>query len=684
MRGAWRMAGKPLSLVVCLGLMLAGAAQAAEPADMVLLHGKITTEDAAHPQAEALAVKDGKLVYVGDDAGAKAFIGPGVKVVDAAGGRVLPGLVDAHIHPLGIADLPGCNLDSRAVSLDDMAPFIQECIHRLNIKPGQWLGVEQWNFTAGNTPSDRAPNLRAALDLASKDVPIALLGNDGHHGAFNSAALALAKTADGRRIGFSRATLGQEFRDFTKLIGVDASGEPDGTVNEDARESMGAPDMLTVGVPELLKAPEKVPKRLASLGITAVQDAWVVPEMLPLYSLLKARGQLTLRVNLMQLYNPEDFRKSDGSIDYAAAVAKAAAVRARFAGDDLIRAEAVKIFADGVLEGNPNAVPPTLPESPSLKPYLQPIFAKDAGGKLTVKGYVDTASAVCVAVRAHPERTSDLEAVKAFMATNGFHPAQCALSSGKLQHDRQVILDYAKAAHLAGFTLHIHAIGDAAVRTAVDAIEGARAADGDTSHPDTIAHLQVVSPEDVARIGKDHLFLAYTYSWANADPEYDIAVVPFFERVSGNDHAAYHGQPTYYERQFYPVRQTKAAGAILVAGSDAPVNTRDPQPFVNMQFAVTRALPGLPPANPAEQISLDEVVQAYTLNGAKAMGRDKEFGSLSIGKSADFILLDRDIFALAAGGRIGEVGATKVLTTWFKGQVVYGASPSQPASHTIP
>ena len=496
--------------------------------------------------------------------------------------------------------------------------------------------------------------------------------------------MALAKTADGRRIGFSRATLGNEFRDFTKLIGVDAAGEPDGTVNEDAREAMGAPDMLTVGVPELLKAPEKVPQRLASLGITAVQDAWVVPEMVPLYSLLKARGQLTLRVNLMQLYNPEDFRKADGSIDYAAAVAKASAVRARFAGDDLIRAEAVKIFADGVLEGNPYAVPPTLPESPSLKPYLQPIFAKDPGGKLTVKGYVDTASALCVEVRAHPEHTSDVEAVKAFMATNGFHPAQCALSSGKLQHDRQVILDYAKAAHLAGFTLHIHAIGDAAVRTAVDAIEGARAADGDTSHPDTIAHLQVVSPEDVARIGKDHLFLAYTYSWANADPEYDIAVVPFFERVSGNDHAAYHGQPTYYERQFYPVRQTKAAGAILVAGSDAPVNTRDPQPFVNMQFAVTRALPGLPPANPAERISLDEVVEAYTLNGAKAMGREKEFGSLSLGKSADFILLDRDIFALAATGKIGEVGATKVLTTWFKGQVVYGASASQPVSRTIP
>jgi len=122
-----------------------------------------------------------------------------------------------------------------------------------------------------------------------------------------------------------------------------------------------------------------------------------------------------------------------------------------------------------------------------------------------VKGYVDTSSALCIDVRTHPDKFANVDAVSAFMKVNGYHPDQCVISSGKLQHSRQVILDYPKAAHLSGFTLHIHAIGDAAVRTAVDAIEGARAADGNDKTPDTIAHLQLASSEDVARIGKDHV-----------------------------------------------------------------------------------------------------------------------------------------------------------------------------------
>ncbi len=215
------------------------------------------------------------------------------------------------------------------------------------------------------------------------------------------------------------------------------------------------------------------------------------------------------------------------------------------------------------------------------------------------------------------------------------------------------------------------------MRAAVDAIEGARAADGNDKTPDTIAHLQVVSPEDVTRIGKDHLYLAYTYSWMNADPAYDLSVVPFFERMSGNSFAAFHKPDSYYERQFYPARSTKLAGAILAAGSDAPVNTRDPQPFVNMQIGVTRSLPGLPPANPQERLTVRDLIDAYTLNGARAMGRADAFGSLEVGKSADFILLDQDILALGDAGHADQIGKTRVLETWFKGRKVY-AAPSKP------
>lgn len=126
-----------------------------------------------------------------------------------------------------------------------------------------------------------------------------------------------------------------------------------------------------------------------------------------------------------------------------------------------------------------------------------------------------------------------------------------------------------------------------------------------------------------------------------------------------------------YERNVYPARSVKAAGATQIAGSDAPVDTRDPRPFVNMQMAVTRRFPGLPALNSSEAISIAEVLDACTINGTRALGRADETGSLEAGKSADFILLDQDILALAASGDADRIGKTRVLGTWHKGHRVY-------------
>ncbi len=661
-------------IAFALAAAVGQAAKAAPlPADYVLTGARIYTADAAHTTAEALAVRDGRLVYVGSAAGAAALTGPATRVERGGGRLVLPGLVDAHLHPTGIADLEGCSLDSRAVTLDALPAFVQGCVERFHIPAGQWVAVQQWNFTSGNEPSAANPTLRAALDHASAEHPVGLLGNDGHHGAFNSLALARARNDAGAVVGYSRATLKGEFAPQAKLIGVDAAGEPNGTVNEDARERLGAPDLLTVNLPALMLAPQKVPERLNSVGVTAIQDAWVTPALLPFYDALLARDQMTMRVNLMQLFEPEDFRGPGGAIDYDRLLVQASAVRAKYASSDLVRAPGVKIFADGVLEGNPYATPPTLPDSPVLKPYLQPIFGPGADRKLTVTGYVDTASALCVAVRADPSRYEPA----AFMKANGYHPDQCAISSGKFQHEPAVILDYARRAHLAGFTLHIHAISDAAVRLAVDAIEGARAADGNASTPDAIAHLQLVTPQDIARIGRDHIFTVYTFSWATAVPDYDLSVTPFFEHVLGNSYAAFHRPDSAYEKGFYPARSTRNAGGLLAAGSDAPVGTRDPQPFINMQVGVTRSEPGLPSANPWERLTIRDLVDAYTIGGARAMGRGAEFGSLEVGKSADFIIVDQDILKLGDEGHGDLIGKTRVLETWFRGRQVY-AAPKTP------
>jgi predicted amidohydrolase YtcJ len=187
---------------------LAFAAAAAEPpADLVLTGAKLYTVDASHSVAAALAVQNERVVFVGSDADVKRWIGPHTKLESLGGRLVLPGLVDAHMHPLDIVDLDVCDLDSRPLSLRDLSAFVAKCLDRYKTPPGQRLVVHQWSYTAGNQPDARHPTLRAALDAVSTQVQIQLLGNDGHHGAFNSLGLAQARSARGQVVGLSKATL---------------------------------------------------------------------------------------------------------------------------------------------------------------------------------------------------------------------------------------------------------------------------------------------------------------------------------------------------------------------------------------------------------------------------------------------------------------------------------------------
>jgi predicted amidohydrolase YtcJ len=654
-----------------LALAASAACAAQAPAQLVLRHARIYTANAAHGLAEAVAVSGGRIVYVGSDDGVQGYVGAGTRVEDLGGKLVLPGLVDSHIHASLIVDLDTCDLKSAAKSLAELTAFVRGCIERYRIPAGEWVTVELWNYTSGNIPDPQHPTLRAALDLASTKHPIQLLGNDGHHGAFNSMALARAKNGSGKVVGFSKATLASDFKAYRKLIGVDALGEPNGTVNEDARHLMDTPSWFAMNMAERMKSAGKVTARLNSVGITGIMDAAVPPQLLPFYDELEKSGQLSARVTLAQYYDPDSIRTSGGQPDWERMLAQAKTIRDRYAHDPLIRADRVKLFADGILEGNPYSVPPTLPEDAVLRPYLQPIFKAGKDGRMSVVGYVDTASALCADVRAHPEKFSSADAVAAFTRAHGYHPDQCQISTGQLQHAPEVIMEFVKRFHLAGFPVHIHAISDQAVRTAVDAIEAARKADGVATQHDALAHIQLVNPADVPRIGRDHLYLAFTYSWAIAEPNYDLSVVPFFDKVQGNDIVALHPANGYYELNAYPARSLQKAGAVLLGGSDAPVETRDPQPLVNIAAAVTRRLPGQRALNPAESIGIRDAIEAYTINGAKYLDMDKETGSIETGKSADFVVLDQDILALADGGKADDIARTKVLATYFMGKEVY-------------
>ncbi len=663
------------ALVVLFTSQLAVAAENEAPADLIVNGGTIYTVDKDHSVIESLAVRGGKIVFAGSSKDAKRWIGPQTKVEPLSGRLVLPGLFDSHLHPLGIIPIKACDLDSKPMTLRALSAFVRSCVGRFRVPEGGWLTVHQWSFSDGNQPDPDYPTLRAALDKSSKSVAIQLLGNDGHHGAFNSAGLAHARNKNKAVIGLSKATLAGDFSAYVKFVGVDADGNPNGAVNEDARGLMGAPDILFAQFDDKMRARAQLPRLLNAAGITGILDALVTSQSLELYDTLQRDGALTVRATLAQFYDPEQMRAADGQVDYDRMLADAKRVRAKYATNPLIRADVVKLFGDGVMEGNPYATPPTLPNTLALQPYKQPIFGKDRDGKLTVTGYVDTDSPECQEVRSKPETYMADTAVAEFTAAHHFHPGQCAISYGQLQHERAVTMEFVKRFHLAGFTLHIHVIGDGTLQVVLDALEAARAADGVSTQLDGLAHVQLARPEDVERIGKDHLFVAFTYSWANADPEYDMTVVPFVDKVSGNSYAALHTPGSYYESNVYPFKAVKQAGGTLVAGSDAPVNTRDPQPFVNMAFAVTRRIPGQQAQNPSQAVSIRDVIDAYTINGARFLHRDLVAGSLEVGKSADFIVVDRDILQLAASGHADDIALTKVLETWFQGKEVY-AGPS--------
>lgn len=669
--------GLPVRLLASLALCAAATAGAA-PAEQVYTGGRIYTSVAGAPLASALAVDHGRIVYVGTDAGAKAFIGHGSRVTKLRGAFVMPGLVDAHLHPLDIVDLDFCDLDSKPMSLRDLSQFVRGCIARFHPADGERLLVHQWNYTAGNEPDAEYPTLRVALDKASTTHQVQLLGNDGHHSAFNSLGLAAARDAQNRVVGYTAATLAKEFAAYRKLVGVDSNGEPNGAVNEDARLAINEHSMLNSELEAVVRVPERVPQRLNSVGITAIMDAMAVRDSQQVYDSLLSRGALTMRVQLAQFFDPERYHTSAGAVDYDTMVRQATETRAKYAGNTLLHADFIKLFADGVTEGNPLADPPTLPNAASLKPYLQPIFGRDGHGEPTVTGYVDTASPACVEARANPARYADAAGIAAFRKANGYHPGQCVISDGQLQHERDVELEFVKRFHLAGFNLHIHAIGDRGLRTALDAIEAARAADGVSSTRDSLAHLQITTPEDVARVGRDRLYCAFTFAWANEVPEYDITAIPFYQKVSGNTLAGLHPAGNAYDRNVYPARSVKAAGGIIVGGSDAPVETRDPRPFLNISRAITRRLPGLPPLNAGESLGVDDALAAYTINGARMLGIDRDAGSLEVGKSADFVVLDRDPLALAAAGKAGTIAGTRVRQTWFQGKLVYeGTRPAK-------
>ncbi len=213
-----------------------------------------------------------------------------------------------------------------------------------------------------------------------------------------------------------------------------------------------------------------------------------------------------------------------------------------------------------------------------------------------------------------------------------------------------------------GFQVHLHAIGDRAVREALDAIEAARTANGqataghDTRHH--IAHLQVVHPDDIGRFAALGVTANMQALWAAHEPQMDELTIPFIG-------------PERTGRQ-YLFGDLLRSGARLAAGSDWAVSSANPLRAIHV--AVNRSLPGATGAQaepflPGQALRLAEAMAAYTAGSAYVNYLDHQTGTIEPGKLADVIVLDRDPFA----GQPAEIADTTVQATYVEGEQVYGA-----------
>jgi len=219
----------------------------------------------------------------------------------------------------------------------------------------------------------------------------------------------------------------------------------------------------------------------------------------------------------------------------------------------------------------------------------------------------------------------------------------------------------------AGFQIHVHSIGDAATSELLDALEVAQAANGAHDWRPGVTHLQLVSPGDFARFADMGVVAVPQPYWFMKDDYYTYLQLPYL------------GLPRADEE--YPMKSFFDAGVHVASASDFPV-TWPPDPLDSIQTGVMRWFPGYPagvweyPAPPSlegvlwpeERVTVEQMIRSHTIEGAYASFLEGETGSLEVGKSADIIIVNRDLTTCDPA----KIGKSKVLLTLFEGKTVFG------------
>jgi len=532
----------------------------ATPADTVITGGKIYTVDEEQPWAEAMAVRGGEIVYVGDSAGAQAFVGEGTKAEDLGGKFVMPGIISTHEHSIFFAAVSS-GLVIKELS-HDKNKMLAELKKYLQEHPdGPYMSY-------GGGYENTVKIHRTEIDaITGPDIPFFMMSKTGHAGWANTKALENA--------GVTKAT---EPIDF---FGKDPDGTRDGYVGTAAAAyyMMGVAGLQKDAV---IKSAPAVLQNIASVGVTHMWEVGQPPghegPLFEAMAQLEKEGKLTTRYTVAMMVQREN--QLTGAVEGLKKFHE-------MYHSQFFNVNSLKIHGDGSVEGHTAFL---------LKPY-----------------------------------TDD--------------PTQIGILSVPEEKSTGAILEAAKL----GFNIHTHAIGDGANRSFLNIFQKVREA-GYNDARLTMGHTVLVDDADLQRF-KDYDVTANFYTWECAQPS------------------------ELYLEKFGPERYNKLArlgtmhdmGIRLALSADypsAPLN-----PFAQMHAAITRSHVGETEilGSEKDKLTVAQAIRAYTLDAAYTVNADSYSGSLEVGKRADFVVLDRNLFEIPDD----DIADTLVLETVLDGRVVF-------------